>query len=71
LKKFHNDKQNLKRSADQLMQLENLYSHQNIIPEDFSAETEEEYFSLLKSNEVGKAITNVAEYLLETEGILG
>jgi hypothetical protein len=51
--------------------LENLYSKDQIIPKDFSSETEEQYFSLLKGKDLGKSITNIAEYLLETDGLKG
>ena len=42
-----------------------------MIPKDFNSTTEEEYFDLLKSQEVGKALTNLSEFLLETEGMTG
>lgn len=51
--------------------LENLFNKEESIPKDFSTDNEEEYFQLLKSPDVGKAITNMAEYLLETEGVYG
>lgn len=47
--------------------LENLWSKTDIIPKDFKEDTEEEYFSLLKSQDLGKLLTNMSEYLLETE----
>ena len=47
-----------------------LFSKEDIIPKDFSPENEEEYFKLLKGQELGKAITNLSEYLLETDGII-
>ena len=53
--------------------LENLFTKDpaQIIPKDFNSETEEEYFELLKSPEVGKALSNLSEFLLETEGLQG
>ncbi len=53
--------------------LENLFTKdpQYIIPKDFCNDTEEEYFDLLKSPEVGKALSNISEFLLETEGLTG
>ena len=51
--------------------LENLFSRDDIIPKDFSPENEEEYFKLLQAKEIGKVITNISEYLLETEGMQG
>ena len=42
-----------------------------MIPKDFNSQTEEEYFELLKSPEIGKALTNLSEFLLETEGMTG
>ena len=41
------------------------------MPKDFNTETEAEYFDLLKSDEVGKALSNLSEFLLETEGMHG
>lgn len=41
------------------------------MPVDFNTETEEDYFNLLKSKQIGKALTNISEYLLETEGMQG
>ena len=53
--------------------LQNLFSKDpaQVIPKDFSAETEEDYFDLLKSPEIGKALSNISEFLLETEGLQG
>ena len=51
--------------------LDKLFSKDAVIPNDFSADTEEQYFSLLKSPEIGKTLTNLSEYLLETEGLKG
>jgi hypothetical protein len=51
--------------------LQDLFSIDQIIPKDFSGENEEEYFGLLKSKEIGKALTNLSEFLLETEGSSG
>jgi hypothetical protein len=53
--------------------IENLFTKDpaNIIPKDFNTETEEDYFDLLKSPELGKAISNISEFLLETEGLQG
>ncbi len=50
---------------------ENIYSKDQVIPNDFSPETEEAYFSLLKSPELGKALSNISEFMLETEGVKG
>jgi hypothetical protein len=46
--------------------LENLLSRDSVIPKDFSPENEEQYFTLLKGKDIGKSITNLSEYLLET-----
>jgi hypothetical protein len=51
--------------------LDNLFSKEHVIPKDFTPENEEEYFTLLKSKDIGRALTNLAEYLLETEGLKG
>ena len=53
--------------------LENLFTKdpEQVIPKDFNSTTEEEYFELLKSQEIGKALTNLSEFLLETEGMSG
>jgi hypothetical protein len=53
--------------------LENLFTKDpaQVIPKDFHTETEEEYFDLLKSPEIGKALSNLSEFLLETEGMQG
>jgi len=53
--------------------LENLFTKdpEHIIPKDFNNQTEEEYFELLKSPELGKGLTNISEFLLETEGVTG
>jgi len=53
--------------------LENLFTKdpEQVIPKDFNTTTEEEYFELLKSQEIGKALTNLSEFLLETEGMSG
>jgi len=53
--------------------IENLFTKDpaNIIPKDFNTETEEDYFDLLKSPELGKAISNLSEFLLEIEGLQG
>ena len=53
--------------------MENLFTKdpEHVIPKDFNSTTEEEYFDLLKSQEVGKALTNLSEFLLETEGMTG
>jgi hypothetical protein len=53
--------------------LENLFTKdpEQVIPKDFNSTTEEEYFELLKSQDIGKALTNLSEFLLETEGMSG
>lgn len=53
--------------------LENLFTNDPayVIPKDFTNETEEDYFDLLKSPELGKAMSNISEFLLETEGMQG
>lgn len=53
--------------------LENLFTKdpEHVIPKDFNSTTEEEYFELLKGEEIGKALTNLSEFLLETEGMTG
>ena len=51
--------------------LDKFFSKDQIIPSDFNDETEEFYFTLLKSKQIGKAITNLSEYLLEKEGSQG
>ncbi len=53
--------------------LENLFTKdpEQVIPKDFNSTTEEEYFELLKSQEIGKALINLSEFLLETEGMSG
>ena len=51
--------------------LESLVTRDSVIPKDFCVENENEYFSLLRSKNCGKALTNMAEYLLETEGNQG
>jgi hypothetical protein len=51
--------------------LDSLFDRSEPIPKDFSNENEEQYFHLLKSLNIGKAITNMSEYLLEMEGIQG
>jgi hypothetical protein len=53
--------------------LENLFTKDpaQIMPKDFNTETEEEYFDLLKSDEIGKALSNLSEFLLETEWMHG
>ena len=53
--------------------IENLFTKdpEQVIPKDFNSTTEEEYFELLKSQEIGKALTNLSEFLLETEGMSG
>lgn len=53
--------------------LENMFTKDplQVIPKDFNSQTEEEYFELLKSPEIGKALTNLSEFLLETEGMTG
>ena len=42
-----------------------------IMPDDFSSKTEADYFSTLQSNEVGRVLTNLSEFLLETKGMQG
>ena len=73
LEKIHNDKHEVKRSVSQLQMLENLFTKDpsQVIPKDFHTETEEEYFDLLKSPDIGKALSNLSEFLLETEGMQG
>ncbi len=51
--------------------MEKLFSKEHVIPTDFSQENEELYFSLLKAQNLGKGISNLSEYLLETEGMAG
>jgi hypothetical protein len=51
--------------------LENMFAKDSIIPKDFSNDTEEKYFQLLKAKDLGKVLTNISEYLLETEGVKG
>lgn len=51
--------------------LDKLFDTQNVIPDDFNSENEGDYFGLLHSKEIGKVITNISEFLLETEGIQG
>lgn len=51
--------------------MENLISKDHIIPKDFGSENEELYFDLLKSKDLGKVLSNISEYLLETEGYKG
>lgn len=50
---------------------ENIYSNDDVIPKDFSPDNEEQYFGILKSPHLGKALTNISEFLLETEGMKG
>ncbi len=73
LEKVHTDKHEIKRNVSQLQMLENLFSKdpQHVVPKDFGPETEEDYFHLLNSPEIGKALTNISEFLLETEGLQG
>jgi len=61
----------VKKNGSELQKLDQLFSKESIIPNDFTQETEEEYFTLLKSLDIGKALTNLSEYLLETEGLKG
>lgn len=51
--------------------LENLVAHDQMMPSDFNTQTEEKYFSLLQSKNLGKVLTNISEYLLELEGMDG
>ena len=53
--------------------MENLFNKdpEHVIPKDFNSSSEEEYFELLKSQEVGKGLTNLSEFLLETDGMTG
>ena len=51
--------------------LDKFFAKDQIIPSDYNEETEEFYFSLLKSKNIGKPITNLSEYLLEKEGSKG
>lgn len=46
--------------------LENLVDSQKLIPKDLSMENEDAYFKLFKSKDLGKLISNIGEYLLET-----
>ena len=71
LDKLHVDKHSIKRSLNELQMAENIYSKDQVIPNDFSPETEEAYFSLLKSPELGKTLSNISEFMLETEGVKG
>jgi hypothetical protein len=73
LEKLHTDKHDIKRPVSQLQMLENLFTKdpEHVIPKDFTSETEEEYFELLKSPDLGRALSNISEFLLETEGRLG
>ncbi len=48
---------------------ESLLSRDSVIPKDYSADNEELYFRLLQSKNIGKVLTNIAEYLLESEGL--
>ncbi len=59
------------RSLNELQLLDKFFAKDQIIPSDFNEETEEFYFSLLKSKNIGKPITNLSEYLLEKEGSKG
>ena len=49
LEKIHNEKHGVKRSGSELQKLDQLFSKESVIPNDFTQETEEEYFTLLKS----------------------
>ena len=73
LEKIHTDKHEVKRSVTQLQMLENMFTKDPayVIPKDFNNDTEEEYFELLKSPDIGKALSNLSEFLLETEGLQG
>ena len=51
--------------------LENLFSKDHVIPKDYQHENEELYFNLLKGKNEGIALSNLSEYLLETEGFKG
>lgn len=51
--------------------LDQLFSKDSVIPKDFNNENENQYFSLLKGSNLGKALSNLSEYLLETEGLKG
>eukprot|EP00347_Sterkiella_histriomuscorum_P014449 403360823 len=71
LEDLHHDKNSLKRSVDELQLLQSLVSKDHTIPKDYSFDNEELYFTLLKSKEEGKALSNISEYLLETESFKG
>ena len=44
--------------------LDKLTDPNMLVPDDFE-ESQDEYFSLLKSKNLGKAVTNLSEYILE------
>ena len=44
--------------------LDKLTDPNMLVPDDFE-EAQDEYFSLLKSKNLGKAVTNLSEYILE------
>ena len=71
LDKLYIDRQDIKRSLAELQMAENIYSNDDVIPKDFSPDNEEQYFGILKSPHLGKALTNISEFLLETEGMKG
>jgi hypothetical protein len=71
LDSLHVDRHDIKRTLTELQLCESLFSKESVIPKDFGPETEEMYFTLIKSPEVGRALTNLAEFLLETEGLKG
>ena len=51
--------------------LEELFNRDDIIPKSFSGENADDFFALLKSPDQGKILSNISEYLLETEGVKG
>lgn len=51
--------------------LEEIFSKDDVIPKNFNHTNEESYFTLLKSPDQGKVLSNISEYLLETEGVKG
>ena len=71
LEDHHYEQGSSKRDFGTIQALSKLTNKENLIPDDYSFDTEETYFNLLKSKEAGKVVTNIAEYLLETEGVKG
>ncbi|CDW84277.1 UNKNOWN [Stylonychia lemnae] len=71
LETLHYDKLGLKRTLDEYQLMENLIDKDHAVPKDLSSDNQELYFSLLKSKDVGKVISNISEYLLDQEGSKG